>query len=844
MKKGLILWLTLCCLWGGTIAYAANSHEDEPTGISLQYNISEEFQASVCPAPSPEAASLSFSQELSQFFPSLFDTQQWPARWECGTWSPFLGWLYIGSDFIIWVAYFTIPFMLFSFVYRRGKEVPFKAIFLWFIGFILACGLTHLVDATIFWWPVYRLSAFLKFLTAFVSLGTVFALTKIAPRVLELKSPETLEKLVQQRTAELQQANQQLVKEIAQREKAENAFRESEERFQKVFQLNPTGQILIRLRDSQILDVNDTAAQQIGYTREELIGKTPVALGIIYNDVIRHHQQVLAQGLESFKDEHSFQTAGGEQRHLLANIAKLELGGEACMLLIGVDITEQKQAEQKLQTSEKRFRALVDASAQIVWTTEASGEVQEDSPSWRSFTGQTYEQWKGYGWLEVIHPDDQKRVAAEWKIALEQADILSTQYRLKNTAGEWRWTSVRGVPLHNQQGIYGWVGMNTDITEQKSAETALQESGSRLKQLIESLPQLVWTCEPDGPCDFLSKQWVEYTGIPEKEQLGFGWLEQIHPDDRAATDTAWNYAAENNTDFRKEFRIRRHDGVYRWFDTLATRLYDTDGNPVKWFGTNTDIEDKKQATLEVQRLNNELEQRVIERTAELQATIQELEDFSYSISHDLRAPLRHINAYSDILQEDYRDQLSDDGKSILDIIKKRALKMGELIDDLLAFSRMGRKGMASETINTKKLVDEVTKDLMALVEGREINVVLHKLENIQGDYAMLKQVWVNLIGNAIKYTRGVENVTIEIGSVREPGQTKYFIKDNGVGFDMRHESKLFGVFQRLHKEEEFEGTGVGLALVKRIVERHGGSIWAEAKVNAGATFYFTLPDRS
>ena len=842
----------MICGWT-TAAYAQEPTEE--TWFSQQREAgSPEFSATLCPAPSVNTADVSFGQELANFFPSLLDTQPWPARWQCGDWSPFLGWLYIASDFLIWVSYFAIPVILFFFVYRRNNDIPFRAIFFWFIAFILACGLTHLIDGAIFWWPAYRLSTFVRFVTAFVSLGTVFALTRVVPQVLELKSPETLDKLVQQRTAELQEANRQLAQEIAQREKAEEALRESEERLQKVVD-NLSEGLVLSDESGHFLRWNQAALRMHGFASwEECYRQLPefsqsFELYQSESDSANRAMTIEEWPLNRLFQQGSLSDMEVSVQHTQQQWNKVfcyngnsitDSKGARLYFLTISDITEQKQAEEVLRESELRFRALIEASSQIVWTVEASGEVREDSPSWRKFTGQTYEEWKGYGWLQVIHPDDRDRVAAEWQTAHQREETLTTQYRLWHVDGEWRWTLVRAVPLRNPE-IYGWVGMNTDITEQKQAELALQESESRLTQLIESLPQLVWTCQPDGPCDFFSKQWIDYTGIPEEEQLGYAWLEQLHPDDREATVAAWHQAVDNDEDFRVEFRIRRHDGVYRWFDTIASRLYDADGNLVKWFGSNTDIEEKKKAALEVRRLNGELEQRVKERTAQLEFANRELQSFSYSVSHDLRAPLRHVHGYSDMLLEGYQDRLGEEGNRILAIIKNRALKMGELIDDLLEFSRMARRDINHQLIDSTGLVKEVYQDSIALESERNIALTVHSLDDTKGDYSMIKQVWSNLISNAIKYTRDREKAVIEIGSYSEEGSICYFIKDNGTGFNMQYVDKLFNVFQRLHKDTEFEGTGVGLALVKRIVSRHGGNVWVEAQENEGATFYFTLP---
>jgi signal transduction histidine kinase len=235
------------------------------------------------------------------------------------------------------------------------------------------------------------------------------------------------------------------------------------------------------------------------------------------------------------------------------------------------------------------------------------------------------------------------------------------------------------------------------------------------------------------------------------------------------------------------------------------------------------------------------EQKLREAELETKKINHDLESFSYSVSHDLRAPLRSINGYSQILIEDYSDKIDEEGNRLLNVIIANAKKMGQLIDDLLEFSRLGRQEIRRGIVNIDEQVRTISSELMERETGRKIDLTIGDLGTALSDANMVRQVWINLIHNAIKYSRNKELATIQIGRRDEKDKVIFFVKDNGAGFDMAYKDKLFGVFQRLHKNNEFEGTGVGLALVKRIVDRHKGQIWADAKVNEGATFYFSLP---
>jgi len=318
------------------------------------------------------------------------------------------------------------------------------------------------------------------------------------------------------------------------------------------------------------------------------------------------------------------------------------------------------------------------------------------------------------------------------------------------------------------------------------------------------------------------------------------WEALVVPEDLITAKKAIEESLKTGS-FASEWRIRRrNDGEVRWITARAKVIFDDNGKPQRMLGLNMDVTERKRAEEEVQRLNRELEQRVILRTAQLEAANKELEAFTYSVSHDLRAPLRHISGFSKLLTEEYGSNLAPGAKHHLQRIEEGTRRMGLLVDDLLNLGRIGRHEVRLQVTGLNSIVNETLADLKAECEGRELQWKIGTLPFVECDPALMKQVFQNLLSNAVKFTRPRSQAVIEVGQSDQGGKAVVFVRDNGVGFNMKYSDKLFGVFQRLHRVEDFEGTGVGLATVQRIIQKHGGRIWAEAELDKGATFFFTL----
>jgi PAS domain S-box-containing protein len=366
----------------------------------------------------------------------------------------------------------------------------------------------------------------------------------------------------------------------------------------------------------------------------------------------------------------------------------------------------------------------------------------------------------------------------------------------------------------------------------------LQESEQRYRYLFESNPMPMWIVDV-GTQEFLvvNDEAVEALGYTRAEFLAMTSFDLRTPEDRVIHEEAIR-----NLDplarVRRQVKLLRKDGVARDMEITA-HPFVFEGRQARLVLVN-DITDRLRAEEEIHKLNTGLERRVIERTSQLEASNKELESFSYSVSHDLRSPLRAIGGFARILAEDYGDKLDDEGRRLLGVVRDNSQRMGELIDDLLEFSRLGRKSLSAAEINIERLVEEVLEELQAGSERRAA-FKLGPLPPSYGDAVLIKQAWANLLGNAIKFSNKREQPVIEVSGHENGAENVYCVKDNGAGFDMRYYDKLFGVFQRLHSADEFDGTGVGLAIVQRVVARHSGRVWAKSEVGKGAAFYFSLP---
>jgi PAS domain S-box-containing protein len=539
---------------------------------------------------------------------------------------------------------------------------------------------------------------------------------------------------------------------------------------------------------------------------------------------------------------------------------------------IALDVTERRATQEALRESEKRFQAMANGIPQLAWMADADGHIFWYNQRWYEYTGTTFEQMEGWAWQSVHDPAVLPQVLERWANAIATGKPFDMEFPLRGADGHFRMFLTRVMPVRDTAGqVTRWFGTNTDISERKQSEERLADQAEELARQADELERsrlaleaqtltlqsvldgmaeglvatdeqgkfVLWNAAAKkivglGPADVQSQDWTEHYGLFLPDTV------TPFPPEQNPLARALRGEAGTAEMFVRNGELR--EGV--WIEASASPLKDNDGGLHGGVVAFRDVTQQKAAEREIRQLNDELEIRVMERTAQLEAANQELEAFSYSVSHDLRAPLRHISGFSQMLAEEFGSSLDAGARHYLDRIQAGTQKMGLLVDELLNLAKVGRHALRLQPTGLDAMVAEVIAMLQPDCEGRRVEWAIADLPQVECDPVLVRQIFQNLLANALKFTRPRTRAVIEVSHKVSPkeenGQPVFMVRDNGIGFDMKYVAKLFGVFQRLHRPEDFEGTGIGLATVQRIVRKHGGRVWVEAEPDKGAAFYFTL----
>jgi PAS domain S-box-containing protein len=600
--------------------------------------------------------------------------------------------------------------------------------------------------------------------------------------------------------------------------------------------------------------MNPVAEALTGWLEAEARGQTLASVFRIVNEETRAVVEspvalVLRKGQVVGLANHTVLIAkDGKERPIADSGAPIRnaKGETTGVVLVFRDQTEERRAGDALRRSEALLRAVIEGTTNLVCVKDQDGKIVIANSAMTRFIGKPES--------EIIGKCDLELVAE----AKQAAEIMANDRRIMATgcsetveetgegpAGRWDYLFTKS-PYHDLDGqVIGVIGIGTDITERKRAEKLVLEQYAILRAILQSTDASVFSLDREyryttfngahaammkalyGVDIQIGASLADYQSVLED------WQAARKNFDRALRGEAFVESSLSG----EEDRSRRYLEIFH--SPIRTGANEIIGVAVY----SRDVTERKRAENEIRLLNVNLEQRVRDRTTELEASNNELEAFSYSVSHDLRAPLRAIDGFTRILADEYASQMDTEGKRLCSVVRENAKSMAQLIDDLLAFSRLGRAEMNLSRIDMGAMANAVFHELTTPESRGRIDFQIGNLPPAVADPTLMRQVWMNLLSNAIKFSSQRDRAIIRVSARQSQGETVYAVQDDGAGFEMQYVGKLFGVFQRLHSAREFEGTGVGLALVQRVIRRHGGRVWAEGEPDKGATFYFALQER-
>jgi PAS domain S-box-containing protein len=612
---------------------------------------------------------------------------------------------------------------------------------------------------------------------------------------------------------------------------AQEQIKEREKRFRSLAENSPD--IITRHdKDFRYLYISPQVEKVTGLKPESFLGKTYRDIGWPENICSFFDEQLTHVFKTGEYHEVDFQMHMNDEYILSRLVPEFDEQGEVeSVLIISTSITERKKAETKLQYLAALTHSINDA---VVGT-----DTERNIINWNSGAERTY------GWK------------AEEALGRKAHEILQTRFfsaadddswqKGLNEKGNWQGEVIqkhkdgRDLIIHasialvrdNTGTNIGGVGVNRDITDEKRKEEKLRESEERFRSLIETLPQVVWLNNDSGELEYINREWTNYTGQTlEEAKLNAPSL--IHPDDQETVWAKWKKTQDIGGDWKQEYRLLGKDGNYRWFAGSMLPLRNPEGKIVKYIGAATDIHEQK-------ILSEKLEQLVADRTKELQRSNEDLQQFAHVASHDLKEPVRKVRTFIDRLNMEFKEQLPERAKNYVEKIEKASERMYSMIEGVLLYSSISGTEQAVEQVDLNKTLENIVSDLEIAIQHKNALVQYDHLPTVIGSPILLHQLFYNLINNALKFAKTDEAPIIQITSMITMQKAVIHVQDNGIGFDNIQNEKIFKPFSRLNSKEQYEGTGLGLALCQKIVERHHGSIKATGKKEAGAVFTIELP---
>jgi PAS domain S-box-containing protein len=634
---------------------------------------------------------------------------------------------------------------------------------------------------------------------------------------------------------------------ITERKRNESSLAETLSLLQSILKNAPVGYALFN-DNFEYIQVNAALAEMNGISAEAHIGKT-------VKDIFPNSYVDLLKILESvFKTAtpvHNVEIKGPlasrpnvDDRSWLTTFYPVVIDGSKEVKYVGaavLEITDRVKTEKSLRESEKQFRDFSNSIQNLAWMAHGDGSMYWYNQRWYDYTGTTLDEMLGWGWVAVHHPDHVTRTSEFIRKAWQRGEQWELTFPLRGKDGEYKWFLTRAYPIKDEKGkVTRWIGTNTDIDEKLKIQEQLRQSQAQLRQISDFMPQIVWSTDAQGFHDFFNNRWYEFTGLTYEDTQGEQWIQVVHPDDRERTMKIWSNCLATGKTYETEYRMKKFDGEYRWLLARAIPLRRPDGTIERWFGTCTDIQDQK-------TMASRLETLVQERTKELSRSNEDLQQFAHVASHDLKEPVRKIQFFESIVSGQFADTLPKQVNVYLEKIRKSANRIASMIESVLAYSSMDGSTIMIEDIDLNEIIKNAAVDLELALEEKKVILKYDKLPTIKGIHALIGQLVYNLINNSIKFSSPARQPMITVNAKQVEAQGKLFheiiLQDNGIGFDNSFAESIFTAFTRLNPKDQYEGSGMGLALCKKIVERHGGTIRAIGKPDEGATFIIRLPVR-